>query len=95
MSIYKLRIKLLGLAFFDDGVYIQKCKNANIGHIFFKLNCGYHSHISYEKNPNACFRFKSGQKLSAKLKDLMIIFCKNLIHAQNLQKCAYDKGIKL
>ena len=33
-------------------------------------------------------------ELSAELRELMIICCENLHHAQDLQKRAYNKGVK-
>lgn len=70
-------------------------KNASIGHTFFKLNYSYHSCISFKKNSNLCSKSKSAEELFAELRDLMIICQKNLCYAQNLQKRAYFKGVKL
>ena len=69
-------------------------KNGSIGHTLFKLNCGYHSQISYEEEVDSCFKFKLADELSAELRELMIICQKNFYHAQELQKPAHNKGVK-
>lgn len=50
--------------------------------------------VSFEKDFNICFKSKSAKKLSAKLRNLMIIYQENLYYAQDLQKRTYDKGVK-
>ena len=60
----------------------NNAKNANIGHIFFKLNCSYHPCISFEKDTNPCFQLKTTNKLSKKLQELMTVYQKNLYHIQ-------------
>ena len=65
-----------------------------MGHMPFKLNCGYLAWILYKDNVNPCSKSKSINKLSAELKKLMIVCYKNLHHAQELQKQAYNKGVK-
>ena len=82
--------KLLPMAEF---VY-NNAKNASTGHTPFELNCGYHPWILYEEEVNFCSRSKSADKLSGELKELMIVYQENLQHAQELEKWAYDKGVK-
>ena len=72
----------------------NNAKNASIGHMPFKLNCGYHSRMSYKEDVNLRSQFKSLDKLSAELRELMIVCQENLHHAQKLQKCAHNKGVK-
>ena len=48
----------------------------------------------YEKEVDPRFQSKLADKLLAKLRKLMIIYCKNLHHAQEVQKQAHDKGVK-
>ena len=72
----------------------NNAKNSSIGHTPFKLNCGYHPHVFFEKNTNPRFQSKSADKLSAELQDLMTVCQKNLYLAQELQKRAYDKDVK-
>ena len=72
----------------------NNAKNASINHIPFELNCGYHPHVSFEKDINPCSKSKTADKLSAKLKKLMTVCQKNLHHAQELQKQAHNKGVK-
>ena len=50
--------------------------------------------MSYKENVNPCFKFNSINKLLAELKELIIVCKKNLHYAQNLQKRAYNKGVK-
>ena len=72
----------------------NNAKNASTGHTPFKLNCGYHPWILYEEDVNFRSQSKSVDKLSAKLRKLMIVCQKNLYHAQKPQKRAYNKGVK-
>ena len=69
-------------------------RNASTGHTSFEFNCGYHLRMSYEEDVNPRFQSKLADKLSAELKELMIICWENLYYTQELQKRAYDKGVK-
>ena len=69
-------------------------KNASTGHTPFELNCGYHPRTLYEEEVDPRSQSKSADELAEELRDLMIVCCKNLHHAQELQKQAYDKRIK-
>ena len=69
-------------------------KNVSTGHMPFELNYGYHPWMLCKKNVNPCSQSKSADKLSTKLRELMIVCQKNLHHAQELQKCTHDKGVK-
>ena len=69
-------------------------KNASTGHTPFELNCGYHPWTSYEKEVNPRSQSKSADKLAEELRELIIVCRENLHHAQELQKRAYDKGVK-
>ena len=59
-------------------------KNLSTGHTSFELNCGYYPYVFFEKNTNPRSQLKSANKLSAKLRDLMTVYQKNLYHAQEL-----------
>ena len=72
----------------------NNARNASTGHIPFELNCGYHPRMSYEEDVDPCSQSKSADELSAELRELMIVYQKNLHHAQELQKRAHDKGVK-
>ena len=72
----------------------NKSKNASIGHTFFEINYGYHPGMLYEEDVNSRFYFKSADELSEELKELMIVYCKNLHYTQELQKQAHDKRVK-
>ena len=72
----------------------NNAKNTSTGHTPFELNCGYHPWMSYEEEVDPCFMSKLADKLSAELRELMIVCRENLHHAQELQKRAHDKGVK-
>ena len=72
----------------------KNAKNASSGHTPFKLNCGYYPQMSYEENVDPYSKSKLADELSAELKELMIVCQENLYHAQELQKRAYNKGVK-
>ena len=72
----------------------NNAKNTSTGHTVFELNCGYHPRVSYEEDVDPRSQSKSANKLSAKLRELMIVCRENLYHTQELQKRAHDKGVK-
>ena len=72
----------------------NNAKNASTGHILFKLNCDYYPRMSYKEEVDSCSKSKSADKLSAELRELMILCQENLYHAQKLQKRAYNNDIK-
>ena len=72
----------------------NNAKNASTGHMPFELNGGYYPWMSYEEEVDFCSKSKSADKLSAELRELMIVCRENLHHAQELQKRAHDKGVK-
>ena len=70
-------------------------KNAKMGEILFKLNCGYYPWVSFKDKCNAYSRFSLANELAMKLRELSNVCCKNLLYVQDLQKWAQDKGVKL
>lgn len=68
--------RLLSMAKF---IYIN-AKNTSTGHIPFELNCGYYFWILYKKKVDLRSQYKSANKLSEGLRELIILFCKNLYH---------------
>ena len=72
----------------------NNAKNASIGHTLFELNCGYHLRMLYKEDVNSRSQSKSADKLLAELRELIIVCQENLYHAQELQKRAYNKGVK-
>ena len=72
----------------------NNAKNANTGHMFFELNCGYHFCVSFKEDTNPCFQSKPANELSVKLQDLMTIYQENLHHTQEFQKQAYNNDVK-
>ena len=69
-------------------------KNASTGHTSFELNYGYYPRRLYEEEVDPHSQSKSADELAEELRELMIVYCKNLHHAQELQKQAHDKGAK-
>ena len=72
----------------------NNAKNASTGHKPFKLNCGYHPCVSFQKDTNPCSQSKTAKKLSSESRELMIVCRKNFHHTHKLQKRAHDKGVK-
>ena len=48
-------------------------KNVSTDHTLFELNCGCYPQMFYEKNVNFRSKSKSADKLSAKLRELIIV----------------------
>ena len=69
-------------------------KNASTGHTPFELNCSYHPRVSFEDKCDACSRSSLAKGLAMELRELMNIYCQNLLYTQDLQKQAYNKGVK-
>ena len=59
----------------------NNAKNASTGHTPFELNYDYYLSMTYKDDVKLCFKSKSVDKLSAKLKKLIIVCFKNLYHA--------------
>lgn len=72
----------------------NNAKNANTGYTSFEFNNDYHPCISFEEDIDPCSLFKIVKDLTSKLKDLMVIYWKNLFYTQELQKRAYNKSMK-
>ena len=53
-------------------------KNANIGYMLFELNYDYHPQMFDKKNIDFDFSFKIADKLSTKLKKLIIVYFKKI-----------------
>ena len=72
----------------------NNAKNASTGHTPFELNCGHHPWVLYKENVDPHSQSKSANKLSAEIKELMIVCRGNLYHTRELQKQAHNKGVK-
>ncbi len=72
----------------------NNAKNTSTGHTPFELNCDYHPRVSFEEDVNSRSRSRSANELSEELRELIEVCCQNLLHAQELQKRAHDKGVK-
>ena len=70
-------------------------KNASTGHMLFKLNCGYHSCVSFKDECNPRSRSFLAKELAMKLRKLMNVCRQNLLHTLDFRKQAHDKGVKL
>ena len=73
----------------------NNAKNTSTGYTPFELNCGYHLRFSYEENLDPCSKSRTAEDLSSELRELMTGCQQNLHHAQELQKRAHNKGVKL
>ena len=83
-------VRLLPMAEFA----YNNAKNASTGHTPFELNCGFHPRVSFEDNVDPRSRSRSADKLAKELRELINICQQNLLHAQEVQKRANDKGVK-
>ena len=72
----------------------NNAKNSITSYTPFELNCSYHACVSFEEDTDPRSQSKSPDKLLAKLCDVMIVCQKNLHHAEELQKRAYNKSVK-
>ena len=70
-------------------------KNASIGNTPFELNYGYHLYVSFEDKFDVRFRSSLSKELAMELRELINICHQNLLHAQDLQKQANNKRLKL
>lgn len=70
-------------------------KNANISHTPFELNCRYYFYILFKENINTWSRSWTVDKLLLNLQKLISICRDNLFYAQEFQKQANLKDIKL
>ncbi len=72
----------------------NNAKNASTSNTLFELNYGLYLWVSFKENVDPYFRSYLANKLTDKLKELIEICCQNLFYAQELQKRAYNKGVK-
>ena len=73
----------------------NNAKNVSTGHIPFKLNCSYHSRVFFKEDIDPRSISCSANKLVEKLRELIKVYYQNLFHAQELQKRAHDKEVKI
>ena len=72
----------------------NNAKNASTGHTPFELTCGYHPCVSYKENLDSHSKLRTAEELSSELQELMTVCQQNFYHTQELQKSAYNKGVK-
>lgn len=73
----------------------NKTKNTSSNHISFKLKFNYYHYVFFKDKTNQHSKFCSINKLSKKLKELILICLHNLFNTHKLQKQTYDKDVKL
>ena len=69
-------------------------KNTSTSYTPFELNCGYYPWMSYKEEANFCSQSKLAEKLSAELREMMIVCRENFYYIQKLQKRAHNKRVK-
>ncbi len=69
-------------------------KYTNTSYIPFELNSDYHPRVSFKDDVDPRLRSCSANKLTKELRELIEVYCQNLLHVQELQKKAHDKGVK-
>ena len=62
----------------------NNAKHTSMGYRFFKLNCGYHSQVSYKQNIDLRSRSKAADELTKELGNLMAACREKLKHTQKL-----------
>lgn len=72
----------------------NNAKNISTSYTPSKLNCGYHFCLSFKEDIDLGSQSKIAEDFTNGLKDLLIIYLKNLIYIQKLQKQAQNKGVK-
>ena len=71
------RAKLLSMAKFA----YNNVKNVSTGHIPFKLNGSDYSRVSFKQDVDLHSRSRFTNDLAEKLRELMEVYCQNLLHA--------------
>ncbi len=72
----------------------NNAKNTSTNHILSEFNYGFHPQVLFKKNLDSQSRSRLANKPADKLRELIEICCQNLLYTQDLQKRAYDKGVK-
>lgn len=54
--------------------------NISTSYMLFEMNCGYHSHISFEDDVNLYLKFHLADKLANELRNLISISQQNLLY---------------
>ena len=62
----------------------NNAKNASTNHTPLELNCSYHLRVSFKEDVDLRSRSHSANKLARELRELMKVYCQNLLHAQEL-----------
>ncbi len=59
----------------------KNAKNASTGHTPFELNCSYYLRVFFEEDVDLCSRSCFTNNLTEELRELMEIYCQNLLRA--------------
>ncbi len=59
----------------------NNAKNPSTGHTSFELNCGYYPKVFFKEDVDPRSRFCSVNELAEELRELMQLYCQNLLHA--------------
>ena len=62
----------------------NNAKNTNISYTLFKLNCGYYPKMLFKNKADLHSKSCSTNKLAKELRELIEIYCQNLLHTQEL-----------
>ena len=71
----------------------NNAKNASIGHMLLKLNCGFYLQVFFKDDIKLCSGARFANKLAKEIKEPIDICQQNLLHAQKLEEKAYDQGV--
>ena len=58
----------------------NNAKNASTDHTSFELHCGYHPRVFFKKDIDPHLKSRSTNKLAEELREMMEIYCQNLLH---------------
>lgn len=59
----------------------NNARNASTNYMLFELNCGFHSQVFYKEDLNSRSKLKAVNEIIIKLKELTIVYKKNLRYA--------------
>lgn len=74
--------------------FYNNFQNINTSYTLLELNYSYKTQTFFKNKYNIYSKSFSAHKLATKLRKLMNICYQNLLYTQDLQKKAYNKGVK-
>ena len=69
----------------------NNAKNTITGYTPFELNCSFYPKVSYKEDVDPRSRSKTVDQLATELQIFMSMYRENFQHAQELQKCYYNR----